>query len=459
MGTFHKVRPTRKHALPFHLTAGGIGAACLAIALASFDIQSDAAPQLERPNTLTTLEEPANPAPQVQLASIKGQASDTFVAAISEPPAPALPLTKTHKIKSGDSLSGAMGALGVSNRDAYLANRAIAKHFDARRLRVGQVLTVSFDKDDNSQLTQVSLKIDAEDTVIATRNGDSFKANLDRTPLVATQHRAAGLITSSLYEGMLDQGIPDAAIVELIQIFSFDVDFQRDIRSGDSFDLYYETKHDNDGKLVRTGPVIYGKLTLRGKDIALYRFKDDDGFTDYYHADGSSSKKLLMRTPIDGARISSTYGSRRHPVLGYRKMHKGIDFAAPRGTPIKAAGNGTIVHASRFGSFGNYVKIRHNGNYETAYAHMKGFAKGIRKGARVRQGQTIGYVGTTGRSTGPHLHYEVHKNGKQVNPQSIKLPTGKKLDQTDMAQFIVQRDKINIALQETQPGSLTADAR
>lgn len=458
------MRSKKHHALPFHLTLGGLSAAALALVIAGFDIKSDA-----HTDPAATI---AATLPAAQTAPI---AADTADAPLAAPmaatqaikpvalrnPEPEMlgPVIRTHRIESGDALSGVLSKLGASNRDAYLASLAITKHVNARRLKVGQLLTATFNENNPDQLQSITLKLDAEDTVTAHRDADRFKGKLIHVPLKAAQHRASGLITSSLYEGMLDAGVPDAVIVNLIHIFSFDVDFQRDIRSGDKFDLYYETQHDDEGNLAKTGPILYGQLTLRGKDIALYRHKDGDGFTDYYHPDGSSSKKLLMRTPIDGARISSRYGKRKHPVLGYHKMHKGVDFAAPRGTPIKAAGNGTIEYAGRNGSFGIYVRIRHNGTYKTAYAHMKGLGRGIRKGTRVRQGQTIGYVGTTGRSTGPHLHYEVHKNGRQVNPHSIKLPTGKKLDQKEMARFIANRDKVNVALAETQPASMTADAR
>ncbi len=454
------MRPSKRHALPFHLTLGGLGAAALALVLAGIDIQSDAHTNPAAPSPYNDMTTASDPTPPIrgELAGIGHGA--TNIAELTTPdPATLGPIVRTHRIASGDSFNGALSKLGASNRDAYLASLALTKHVNAKRLKVGQLLTASFDETNPDQLTAVSLKLDAEDTVNITRDGKTYKGSVTHVPLQAAQHRASGLITSSLYEGMLEAGVPDAAIVNLIHIFSFDVDFQRDIRSGDRFDLYYETHHDDEGNLVRTGPIKYGQLTLRGKEISLYRYKGNDGFTDYYHPDGSSSKKLLMRTPIDGARISSRYGKRKHPVLGYHKMHKGVDFAAPRGTPIKAAGNGTIEHAGRYGSFGIYVKIRHNGSYKTAYAHMKGLGRGIRKGTRVRQGQTIGYVGTTGRSTGPHLHYEVHKNGRQVNPHSINLPTGKKLDKNEMARFIASRDKINVAMSETEPTQLTADAR
>ncbi|WP_373090167.1 M23 family metallopeptidase, partial [Sneathiella sp.] len=232
-------------------------------------------------------------------------------------------------------------------------------------------------------------------------------------------------------------------IVDLIRIFSYDVDFQREIQPGDSFEVYFERFSDENGDILKDGAIHWASMTLSGKKISLYRFKtDDDGFTDYYDEQGRSVKKSLMRTPIDGARLTSGFGKRKHPVLGYTKMHRGVDFGARRGTPIMAAGNGVIERASRYGSFGNYVLIRHNNEYETAYAHMKKFAKGIHKGSHVKQGQIIGYVGTTGRSTGPHLHYEVHKNNRQINPLSVKLPAGRKLTGKMLTAFSAYADEI-----------------
>lgn len=203
-------------------------------------------------------------------------------------------------------------------------------------------------------------------------------------------------------------------------------------------EIAYERLVDKEGRTVRYGNVVYANLTLSGKSMPIYRYEDSKGNVDYYGPDGQSVRKALLQTPIDGARISSGFGMRHHPVLGYSKMHKGVDFAARRGTPVMAAGDGIVERASRFGSYGNYIRIRHNSTYKTAYAHLKGFAKGIRKGVRVRQGQIIGYVGTTGRSTGPHLHYEVLANNKQVNPKSAKLPAGRKLAGKELKTFQAQ---------------------
>ena len=237
--------------------------------------------------------------------------------------------------------------------------------------------------------------------------------------------------------------LPNSVTDRLIRLFSWDVDFQRDIRRGDRFEtLYEEVTLEKDESQVK-GELVYAGLTLRGNLIDAYLFSPDGGLRTYYDSEGRSLRKFLLRTPIDGARLSSHFGKRRHPVLGYTKMHKGTDFAAPRGTPIYAGGSGRIEKAERYGGYGNYIRIRHSDTWSTAYAHMHKFAKGMRPGARVRQGQVIGYVGTTGRSTGNHLHYEVLKNGKQVNPMKMKQPPATKLAGADLKAFEKERARID----------------
>ncbi|MCK5546590.1 MAG: peptidoglycan DD-metalloendopeptidase family protein, partial [Rhodospirillaceae bacterium] len=220
-----------------------------------------------------------------------------------------------------------------------------------------------------------------------------------------------------------------------IRIFSWDVDFQRDIWKGDGFEVMYHRFYDDDGNAIYDGTIKYAALSLQGKKIAIYLHTLKDGSTDYFNENGQSARKALMRTPINGARLSSSFGKRKHPILGYTKMHKGSDFAAPRGTPIYAAGNGTIDKSGRNGAYGNYIRIRHNSQYSTAYAHMKSIKRGMGKGKRVTQGEVIGYVGTTGRSTGPHLHYEILRGGRQVNPLRVKMPSGKKLKGDELVRF------------------------
>ncbi len=254
-------------------------------------------------------------------------------------------------------------------------------------------------------------------------------------------------IDSSLYNAAVEAGVEPNIIIEFARIFGFEVDFQRDIRKGDQFAIFYEKFEDDNNKVRDTGKIIYASMTVNGEEINLYNF-EFKGDEEYYDIKGKSITKSLMKTPINGARLSSSFGMRKHPILGYNRMHKGTDFAAPSGTPIMASGTGTITRARWCGGGGNCVKIKHNSTYETVYAHMKAFAKGIREGKKVKQGQIIGYVGSTGLSTGPHLHYEVIVNGKKVNSQKLKLPSGKILKGEARKEFELERIKIDLRLAE-----------
>ena len=255
------------------------------------------------------------------------------------------------------------------------------------------------------------------------------------------------VITNNLYSSAVSSGIEPNIIVEFARIFGFEVDFQRDIRKGDWFEILYEKFEDDNNKVIETGKIIYASMYVNGEEINLYNFKNKNE-EDYYDIKGKSITKSLMKTPINGARLSSSFGMRKHPILGYNKMHRGTDFAAPSGTPIMASGSGTVTRARWCGGGGNCVKIKHNSTYETIYAHMKAFAKGIKEGRKVKQGQIIGYVGSTGLSTGPHLHYEVIVNGKKVNSQKLKLPSGKTLKGNERKQFELDRIKIDLKLAE-----------
>ena len=254
-------------------------------------------------------------------------------------------------------------------------------------------------------------------------------------------------IKNNLYSAAINAGIEPNIIIEFARIYGFEIDFQRDIRKGNWFEIYYE-KFVDDKEIVRdTGKIIYASMYVNNKEINLYNFKTGKEFG-YYDLNGKSIVKSLMKTPINGARLSSSFGMRKHPILGYNRMHKGTDFAAPSGTPIMASGSGTITRSRWCGGGGNCVKIKHNSTYETVYAHMKSFAKGIREGRKVRQGQIIGYVGSTGLSTGPHLHYEVIVNGKKVNSQKLKLPSNKILKAEERKNFEIERIKIDLKLSE-----------
>lgn len=348
------------------------------------------------------------------------------------------PKTLSLKINKGDTLAGLLQKNGVSGRDAYNIVNAIGVHYDPRKMRPGQKLNLTLNPDENSgeySFAALDMKIDALKDIHVVRDGDDINADLNEMQTKHVQRAHKATIQTSIYGSAAQAGIPAQVIAEMIRIYSWNVDFQRDIRRGDMIEVLYDAEQAENGKIVDYGNVLYAKLSVGGKDLPMYRFESTDGTVDYYDPEGMSIRKTLMKTPVDGARLSSGFGMRRHPVLGYNKMHKGMDFAAPTGTPIYAAGDGVIERIGRNGGYGNYIKIRHNGKLHTAYAHMQKFKSGLGKGSRVKQGQVIGYIGTTGRSTGPHLHYEVLKNGAQVNPRSVDLPTGNQLAGADLKKF------------------------
>ncbi len=341
-------------------------------------------------------------------------------------------------LRRGETFIGALMKAGAVQDDAHAVLSAIRPHFNPRQMQIGQTMSLTFARDGGRKgaLQSISFDKDIENRITATASSDGWSADLVKTPLTRVTMRTGGVIDNSLFVAAKRQNIPQTVVADLIRIFSYDVDFQREIKQGDQFELYFERHSSADGTKTREGNILFAKLTLSGKPLTLYRFAPDgDESAEYFHADGRSVKKSLLRTPVDGARLSSGYGARKHPILGYTKVHKGVDFAAPRGTPIMAAGDGVVERANAYGAYGNYVRIRHTNTYATAYAHMNGFAKGVRAGTRVKQGQVIGYVGTTGRSTGPHLHYEVLASGSHVNPLSLKLPTGRSLSKNEMVAF------------------------
>lgn len=351
-----------------------------------------------------------------------------------------LVLTKKVAVGKGDTLMDLLVRNNVPRTEAHEAIAALSKIYDPRDLSVGREITVFFHQDPGiaeRKFSGLSIEKDVVNTVIVNRADDgSYKADQEEKEIRREMKAFRGKIDSSLYVSAKAQNVPDAVILDLIKMYSWNVDFQRDIQGGDTFEVMYEEYTTEDGKTVPgKGNILYAMLDLSGNAMPFYRFEDSTGDVDYFDENGKSAKRPLMKTPIDGARLSSGFGMRRHPVLGYSKMHKGADFAAPRGTPIYAAGDGTIVKLGKFSSYGNYVRIRHRSGLDTAYAHMNGYKAGLKSGSRVKQGQIIGYVGTTGRSTGPHLHYEVIVSGKPVNPNSIKLPTGKALAGKDLKAF------------------------
>ena len=361
---------------------------------------------------------------------------------------------KTLTVGKGDTLMALLVDSGVAPAAADLALRHMSRIYKPRQIKPGQKIFLTLKPNLPAKTVElVTMKIspNVDHDIFVIREATSFQAKVVKRPLTKLAVYSQGTIDSSLYHAGIKAGLRRETLAELIQIFSFDVDFQRDIRRGDAFDVIYEEYLDEDGAVAKAGNILVAEMTLSGRKNRLYRFKTRDGFTDFYNSKGQSVRKALLRTPIDGARISSGFGKRRHPILGYTRMHKGLDFAARRGTPIFAAGDGFVEYAGRNGSYGKYIRLRHNGTFKTAYAHMHRYGKGIRKGRRVHQGQIIGYVGSTGRSTGPHLHYEVHKNGRQVNPRSIKLPSGRILTGHELRAF-----KTRVTSFEKQYAELTA---
>ncbi len=348
--------------------------------------------------------------------------------------------TKTVEVGKGDTLIVLLTRQGLENKEAHLAIKALSKHYNPRRLRPGQELELVFDpqstKPEDDRLSEMIIRPDIYHEINLVRlDEEVFEVNKRKTAVETRLLRATGKIESSLYVAATEAGVPVPVLMELIRIFSWDVDFQRGIRSGDRFEIVYENLYTEDKEFARHGEVLYGSLTLSGDERALYRHKTSKNLIDYFDEKGQAARKALMRTPINGARLSSGFGRRKHPILGYTKVHRGVDFAAPRGTPIYAGGSGTVVARGRNGGYGNYIRIRHNNDFQTAYAHMSRLHPRVHRGTRVRQGQIIGYVGSTGRSTGPHLHYEIIKNGRQVNPLRIKMPSGEKLTGQELVYF------------------------
>lgn len=347
------------------------------------------------------------------------------------------------RLRRGDALHDALVRAGVAAAQSGAAVAAMAEVFDARSLRAGQTVTLYLGPSggEASVLRGFAFTPEPARTIHVSRKADGAYVARDlKTPLRRRIARATGEITESLYVDARRAGAHPITIAQIADVLAYTVDFQREIRPGDRFEIVFEDFIDPSGASVKVGELYYLSFTPAGRELAFWRHRpDNEDEAGFYNAKGESAKRFLMRTPINGARLSSHFGQRRHPVLGYTRMHKGTDFAAPRGTPIFAAGDGVIERANRFGSFGNYVRIRHADGYETAYAHLQKFHPRAKKGARVRQGQVIGYVGTTGRSTGPHLHYEVHRNGKAINPMTLRAPTGRTLTASDLAAFTVDK--------------------
>lgn len=341
------------------------------------------------------------------------------------------------QVMPGDTLGQILDRNDISRQDAQDAIVALKPVFDPRRLTPGQSVTLDVVEADGN-LTLARLQIEAEPgrrSFVERQDSGKFSAGEDHDPITTETMAYSGTIDSSLFAAGERAGLSPTVMAQMIQLFSYDVDFQRDIQKGDHFEVLVDRRVLPDGTKVGDGEIDFAALTLSGQRYVLYRFEDASGFADYYNDKGQSVRKALLKTPVDGARITSGFGMRNHPVLGYSKMHKGIDFAAPIGTPVYAAGDGVVEKAGPWSSYGNYMRIRHTSTYSTAFGHLSGYAKGIAPGVRVRQGQVVAYSGNTGRTTGPHLHYEVLMGNEQVNPLKIKMPSGRALAGGELRQF------------------------
>ena len=357
-------------------------------------------------------------------------------------------LNINHKVTKNQTLTNIFKIYKIPNKEINLILKNFNKKDKIKNLNVNEIININIDKYENKVLS-IMLPISRTKKIELIRNleKNSFIRKEIITNLKKKLVFKEAKITQSLYRSAVNEGIEANIIVEFARIYGFQIDFQRDIRLNDTFQIIYETFKDENNKVFKTGNIIYADLNLSNQSNAFYYFneKDNEG---HYDINGKSVKKALMKTPINGARLSSKFGMRKHPIDGYNKMHRGTDFAAPKGTPIMASGDGVVIKSAWCGGGGNCVKIKHNSSYSTVYAHLSKFGNGIRKGKRVRQGQIIGYVGSTGKSTGPHLHYEVIHNGKRINSQTLKLPSGKILKGKVRKSFEVKRIKIDVLKSE-----------
>ena len=353
-----------------------------------------------------------------------------------------------HKIKSGEAFDKILSNYSIDKEEIIAIKESLSKKFNINKLNTNQKIEIILDKT-NNKIKEFIFQISNTEKIYLSKNSEDleFDEKILSIKLDKKIIYKENIILQSLYKAATDQNIPPNTIIEFARIYGFQVDFQRDIRKEDKFQIMYEVFIDENNKVVETGEILFANLKLSGQDNSLYYF-DKENVEGHYDKNGKSVQKALMKTPINGARLSSSFGMRKHPIDGFNKMHRGTDFAAPMGTPIMASGNGIVLKASWCGGGGNCVKIKHNSTYETVYAHMSKFARGIKKGVRVKQGQTIGYVGSTGKSTGPHLHYEVIVNGKKVNSQKLKLPSGKILKGKNRELFETNKIKLNVLKSE-----------
>jgi len=357
--------------------------------------------------------------------------------------------TISHKVSQGETFDKVLNIYSISSNEKLKIKKTLSKSVNLNNLTTNQIIKLKIEQSKNNKILSLIFPITRTKKIQLTRNieTDLFIKKTLITNLNKKIIFKEGKISQSLYKTATDLGVKPNLIIEFARIYGFQIDFQRDIKKNDNFQILYEIFEDDDGKFYEAGNILLANLKLSGVNNSLYYF-DKKKYEGHYDKNGRSIKKALMKTPINGARLSSPYGMRKHPIDGYNKMHKGTDFAAPMGTPIMASGSGTIIKSGWCGGGGNCIKIKHNSSYQTVYAHLSKFSNAIKKGSRVKQGQIIGYVGSTGKSTGPHLHYEVIFNGKKINSQKMKLPSGKALKGENRKIFETKKIKLEVLKSE-----------
>jgi len=354
-----------------------------------------------------------------------------------------------HKVSNGETFDKILESYSITGDEIIKIKNELKSDYNLNNLKTNFDIKFTIDESNNKEITSFIFPVSRTEKIRLIKN---LETNLFEKKIIITNLNKKiifkeGKILQSLYKTAVDLNVQPNIIIEFARIYGFQVDFQRDIRKNDNFQIMYEVFEDDNGKVFETGNIIFADLKLGGVNNSLYYF-DKKGSEGHYDENGKSVKKALMKTPVNGARLSSSFGMRKHPIDGFNKMHRGTDFAAPSGTPIMASGDGIITRARWCGGGGNCIKIKHNSTYQTIYAHMKNFSRGIREGLRVKQGQIIGYVGSTGKSTGPHLHYEVIENGKKINSQKLKLPSGKILKGKSREIFEVKKIKLDVLKSE-----------
>ena len=357
----------------------------------------------------------------------------------------------SHRVKKNEKIVSILKNYNINQKDIAKASKELKKFNKLRNLKSGVILEITVKRNIKKGLNLENLVIPISKSInisLARNTENNFTSKKVVTQLFKKIVLSQGVIERSLYASAMKDNVNPNIIVGFARIYGFEIDFQRDIRKGDTFQILYEQFVDEDGEWYSNGKIIYAFMSVQNREIILYRYQTKK-FYGYFNINGKSVEKALMKTPINGARLSSSFGMRKHPILGYNKLHRGTDFAAKMGTPIMASGTGVVTKASWCGGGGNCVKIKHNSTYQTIYAHLSNFGAGIKKGKKIRQGQIIGYVGSTGMSTGPHLHYEVIVNGKKINSQKLNLPSGKILKGENRKKFEIQRIKTDILLAET----------